>query len=101
MSCSTHAGFRRPGCTAPTCSLKGRELRASVSSLAAPLFQSRAVGVAPDAIAAALEAFEVGRHRAELVGVIDGVPMMTVQHPDGLRTTYQPVEASVAAGQAS
>ena len=30
------------------------------------------------------------------VGVIDGVPMMTVQHPDGLRTTYQPVEASVA-----
>ena len=46
MSCSTHAGFRRPGCTAPTCSLKGRELRASVSSLAAPLFQSRAVGVA-------------------------------------------------------
>lgn len=33
------------------------------------------------------------------IGVIDGVPMMTVQHPDGLRTTYQPVEATVATGQ--
>ncbi|WIY81594.1 peptidoglycan DD-metalloendopeptidase family protein [Propionimicrobium sp. PCR01-08-3] len=33
------------------------------------------------------------------VGVIDGVPMLTVQHPDGLRTTYQPVEATVQTGQ--
>ncbi len=33
------------------------------------------------------------------IGVIDGVPMITVQHPDGLRTTYQPVEAVVTTGQ--
>lgn len=32
------------------------------------------------------------------VGVIDGVAMLTVQHADGLRTTYQPVEAMVAVG---
>lgn len=34
------------------------------------------------------------------VGVIAGVPMMTVQHPDGLRTTYQPVEARLPPGSA-
>lgn len=40
------------------------------------------------------------------VGTIAGVPMMTVEHPGGLRTTYQPVEAIlppgslVSAGQA-
>lgn len=34
------------------------------------------------------------------VGVIAGVPMLTVQHPDGLRTTYQPVEALVPQGSA-
>lgn len=40
------------------------------------------------------------------VGVIDGVPMMSIDHPDGTRTTYQPVEAllprsaPVASGQA-
>lgn len=32
------------------------------------------------------------------VGTIAGVPMLTVQHPDGLRTTYQPVEALVPSG---
>ena len=31
------------------------------------------------------------------VGVIDGVPMLSVQHPDGLRTTYQPVTALLPA----
>lgn len=32
------------------------------------------------------------------VGTIAGVPMLSIQHPDGLRTTYQPVVALVAAG---
>lgn len=32
------------------------------------------------------------------IGTIAGVPMLTVQHPDGLRTTYQPVEATVPGG---
>lgn len=31
-------------------------------------------------------------------GVIAGVPMISVQHPDGLRTTYQPVQAGLPAG---
>ena len=34
------------------------------------------------------------------VGTIDGVPMLTVTHADGLRTTYQPVRATVARGAA-
>lgn len=33
------------------------------------------------------------------IGVIDNIPMVTVTHPDGLRTTYQPVEATVMTGQ--
>jgi murein DD-endopeptidase MepM/ murein hydrolase activator NlpD len=32
------------------------------------------------------------------VGTIAGVPMLTVTHADGLRSTYQPVTASVAKG---
>ena len=42
ISHSTHVGFNSP----PICSLKGRELRSIVASLALPLRQSRAVGVA-------------------------------------------------------
>ena len=34
------------------------------------------------------------------VGTIAGVPMVTVQHPDGLRSTYQPVTAIEPAGAA-
>ena len=34
------------------------------------------------------------------VGTIAGVPMLTVQHPDGLRTTYQPVQAALPVGAA-
>ncbi|MDI9627264.1 MAG: peptidoglycan DD-metalloendopeptidase family protein [Acidobacteriota bacterium] len=34
------------------------------------------------------------------VGTIAGVPMLTVQHPDGLRTTYQPVTAIEPIGAA-
>lgn len=32
------------------------------------------------------------------VGSINGTPMMTIQHPDGLRTTYQPVQALLPQG---
>jgi len=32
------------------------------------------------------------------VGVIDGVASVSVSHPDGLRTTYQPVTATVSTG---
>lgn len=32
-------------------------------------------------------------------GSVAGVPVVTVQHADGLRTTYQPVEATVRRGQ--
>lgn len=32
------------------------------------------------------------------VGTIAGVPMLSIQHPDGLRTTYQPVRAGVLVG---
>ncbi|MCB9441342.1 MAG: UDP-N-acetylmuramoyl-L-alanine--D-glutamate ligase [Mycolicibacterium sp.] len=56
---------------------------------------ARAVGVAPDAIAAALEAFEVGRHRAELVGVIDGVAFVD----DSKATNPHAAEASLLAYQ--
>jgi len=42
ISHSTHVGFNSP----PICSLNGRELRSIVASLALPLRQSLAVGVA-------------------------------------------------------
>ena len=32
-------------------------------------------------------------------GWVAGRPVVSIDHPDGLRTTYEPVEASVAAGQ--
>ena len=32
------------------------------------------------------------------VGVIAGVPVVSVDHPDGIRTTYQPVHATVSVG---
>ncbi len=37
---------------------------------------------------------------ASWIGTIAGVPMLTIQHPDGLRSTYQPVEAIVPRGAA-
>lgn len=33
------------------------------------------------------------------IGVIDQVPSISINHPDGTRTTYQPVIASVAVGE--
>ena len=33
-------------------------------------------------------------------GMVAGRPVISVDHPDGLRTTYEPVEPSVGAGQA-
>jgi murein DD-endopeptidase MepM/ murein hydrolase activator NlpD len=32
-------------------------------------------------------------------GMVAGRPVVSVQHPDGLRTTYEPVQPTVAAGQ--
>ncbi|APT85002.1 M23 family metallopeptidase [Corynebacterium aquilae] len=32
-------------------------------------------------------------------GVVVGTPTVSIDHPDGLRTTYQPVEAVVVKGQ--
>ena len=32
-------------------------------------------------------------------GLVAGRPVVSVQHPDGLRTTYEPVQPTVAAGQ--
>lgn len=32
-------------------------------------------------------------------GVVAGTPVVSIDHPDGIRTTYQPVHALVAAGE--
>jgi murein DD-endopeptidase MepM/ murein hydrolase activator NlpD len=32
-------------------------------------------------------------------GMVAGRPLVSIEHPDGLRTTYEPVDPSVAAGQ--
>lgn len=34
------------------------------------------------------------------VGVIAGTPIVSIEHPDGIKTTYQPVHAVVARGDA-
>ena len=34
------------------------------------------------------------------VGTVAGTPVVSIDHADGIRTTYQPVHASVAQGQA-
>ena len=54
---------------------------------------ARAVGVPADAIAAALAGFQVGRHRAEVVAVIDGVTYVD----DSKATNPHAAEASVRA----
>ena len=54
---------------------------------------ARAVGVPPGAIAGALAAFRVGRHRAEKVGEIDGVPYVD----DSKATNPHAAEASILA----
>ena len=54
---------------------------------------ARAVGVAPEAIATALAAFRVGRHRAEVVAVVDGVSYVD----DSKATNPHAAEASVRA----
>ena len=53
----------------------------------------RAVGVAPEAIAAALAGFRVGPHRAEVVAVVDGVSYVD----DSKATNPHAAEASVRA----
>jgi UDP-N-acetylmuramoylalanine--D-glutamate ligase len=54
---------------------------------------ARSVGVAPSSIAAALAGFRVGRHRAESVGVIDGVRYVD----DSKATNPHAAEASILA----
>ncbi|MFT4396300.1 murein hydrolase activator EnvC family protein [Gordonia lacunae] len=39
-----------------------------------------------------------GAGRVRFAGTVAGRPLVSVSHPDGVITTYEPVEASVAAG---
>jgi len=54
---------------------------------------ARAVGVAPGAIGAALASFQVGRHRAEVVGTVDGVVFID----DSKATNPHAAQASITA----
>jgi len=54
---------------------------------------ARSVGVPPDAIAAAIASFRVGRHRAEVVAVADGITYVD----DSKATNPHAAEASVLA----
>jgi UDP-N-acetylmuramoylalanine--D-glutamate ligase len=54
---------------------------------------ARAVGAPPEAIAEALATFEVGRHRAEVVAVVDGVTYVD----DSKATNPHAAQASIAA----
>ncbi len=54
---------------------------------------ARAVDVPPDAIAGALASFQVGRHRAEVVAVVDGVTYVD----DSKATNPHAAQASIAA----
>jgi UDP-N-acetylmuramoylalanine--D-glutamate ligase len=54
---------------------------------------ARAVGVTPDAIAEALAGFRVGRHRAEVVGTLDGVTYVD----DSKATNPHAAQASITA----
>src|SRR4051794_5106364 len=54
---------------------------------------ARAVGVPPEAIADALTTFQVGRHRAEVVTVVDGVTFVD----DSKATNPHAAQASIAA----
>nr|WP_157897741.1 UDP-N-acetylmuramoyl-L-alanine--D-glutamate ligase [Mycolicibacterium rutilum] len=54
---------------------------------------ARAVDVPPEAIAEALGAFRVGRHRAEVVGVVDGVTYVD----DSKATNPHAAQSSIAA----
>ena len=54
---------------------------------------ARAVDVPPDAIADALASFQVGRHRAEVVAVVDGVTYVD----DSKATNPHAAQASIAA----
>lgn len=43
--------------------------------------------------------YAAGPGRVVFAGVIAGRPVVSVAHPGGLRTSYEPVEATVSAGQ--
>ena len=40
-----------------------------------------------------------GDGEVAFVGVVAGTPVVSIAHPNGLRTTYQPVDARVALGE--
>lgn len=42
--------------------------------------------------------FAAGSGQIMFAGDVGGKPVVSVQHPDGLRTTYEPVTATVSAG---
>ncbi|MCO7222478.1 M23 family metallopeptidase, partial [Klenkia sp. PcliD-1-E] len=41
-----------------------------------------------------------GAGTVAFAGLVAGRPVVSVDHPDGVRTTYEPVQPAVAAGQA-
>lgn len=44
------------------------------------------------------EVLAAGDGVVAFVGVVAGTPTLSIDHPDGIRTTYQPVHARVAVG---
>lgn len=42
--------------------------------------------------------FSAGDGVVAFVGIVVGTPTVSIDHPDGIRTTYQPVHASVSVG---
>ena len=45
------------------------------------------------------EVFAAGAGRVSFAGRVARVPVVAIRHPDGLESTYEPVKATVAAGQ--
>jgi murein DD-endopeptidase MepM/ murein hydrolase activator NlpD len=52
------------------------------------------------ASAAGAPVLAAGAGIVAFAGLVAGRPVVSVDHPDGLRTTYEPVQPAVAAGQA-
>lgn len=51
------------------------------------------------AAAVGAQVFAAGSGIVAFAGTVAGTPTVSIDHPDGIRTTYQPVTASVAAGE--
>jgi murein DD-endopeptidase MepM/ murein hydrolase activator NlpD len=50
--------------------------------------------------AAGIPVLAAGAGVVTFAGMVAGRPVVSIDHPNGLRTTYEPVDASVGAGQA-